>query len=382
MKYIPSALVALALVAALLPLPGARGAEKKICAFDRAFIPFSFVRNQQPTGFEVEVLEAALAGTGLGIEFKPMRSWEQGQAELASGVVHIAPGVTRTELRDKLFIYPSVPTVELGLKFFVNRASLIRSVDQLRGQTIATRRDSVTQLLLQEFGGVKVRLYEDDEKALAAVQTGEAQAYLGADKLAWDIIARRDMKNIVVVGRALHKEPLYFALYKGETALRDMVDRGLKQIMASGEYDRIYRKWFVPELATQDMQALVAKAVAELPVAHAPRTGAPRAAAVSTRSGAVYAGASVEGQREGIGISALEAAVAKAVGAGDLELRAAVVVDAKGRAVPPTAPERDLLTGFDRGVLVVLEPNPGEHEAWMAPALLPFAPGMPGRSAE
>jgi cytidine deaminase len=378
MKRTATILLALAALALAVPC-GVRAAEKKICAFDRAFIPFSFVRNQQPTGFEVEILEAALKGSGLGLEFKPMRSWEQGQAELASGVVHIAPGITRTDLRDKLFIYPSTPTVELGLKFFVNRASLVRSVDQLRGQTVATRRDSVTQGLLQAFGGVKVRLYDDDEKAILAVQAGDAQAYLGADKLAWDIIARRDLRNLVVVGPAMHREQLYFALYKGETGLRDLVDRGLKRIMADGEYDRIYRKWFVPEPSTQDMADLAAKAAAELPTAYAPRTGTPRAAAVLTRSGEVYAAASVEGPREGIGVTALEGAVARAVGAGDLELRMAVVVDAQGRALPPSGPERDLLAGFGRGVLVVLEPNPGEREAWMVQALLPFAQSAPVR---
>lgn len=372
-------LLALLALAALAAPPGAHAAEKKICAFDRAFMPFSFVRNQQPTGFEIEILQAALEGSGLGIEFKPMRSWDQGQAELSSGVVHIAPGITRSDLRDKLFIYPDTPTVELGIKFFVNRASLIRNVEQLRGQTVATRRGSVTQGLLQVFGGVIVRLYDDEEKALEAVQAGDAQAYLGPDKIAWDIIARRDMKNLVVVGAALHRESLYFALYKEETGLRDLVDRGLKRLMADGGYDRIYRKWFVPEPGSQDMSDLAAKAAAELPMAYAPRTGTPRAAAVLARSGAVYAAASVEGPREGIGVTALESAVAKAVGAGDLELRLAVVVDAKGRAVPPSGPERDLLAGFGRGVLVVLEPNPGEREAWMVPTLLPFAPGVPAR---
>jgi len=377
MKRTLSALLVLAVLAVVIPAGAAHSADKKVYAFDRKFIPFSYVRNTLPTGFEVEILEAVLQRTGIGIEHKPMRSWEQGQAELSSGVVQIASGMTRTDLRNKLFIYPDTPTVSLDLKFFVNRSSMIGTIKALRGMTVATRRDSVTQLLLQEFGGVKVRLYEDDEQALEAVQIGDAQAYLGADKIAWEIIDRKNMKNLVVVGSMLHSVPLYFALYKGEEGLRDTVDRGLKRIMGNGEYDRIYRKWFVPELTTPAMRDLVAKARAVVDTAYAPRTGKPLTAAVSTRSGTVYTGASVEGVREGAGLTALEVAVAGAVGAGDMEISAAVVVDQQGRVQPPSASERDLLSGFGRGVLVVLEPYPGEYEAFMIPALLPYANGMP-----
>jgi cytidine deaminase len=99
---------------------------------------------------------------------------------------------------------------------------------------------------------------------------------------------------------------------------------------------------------------------------------------VLTRAGNVYTGATVEGPRGRAGVSALEVAVAGAVGAGDMELAAAVVVAADGRLLPPSAVERELLSGYGRGVLVVLETNPGEYEAWMVSRLLPYAGGMPG----
>lgn len=379
MKRIPALVLALAMLAALMAPGAAYGAEKKVYAFDRKFFPFSFVRNQTPTGFEVEILEAALEGLGLGIEYKPMRSWERGQAELSSGVVHIASGMTRTELKDKLFIFPTTPTVDLNLKFFVNKSSLFKSVEELRGLTIAAKRDSVNQLLLQEFGGIKVRLYENDEQALEATRLGDAAAYFGADKIAWDIIDRKDMRNIVVLGPTFRTVPLYYALYKGEGDLREIVDRGLRRIMANGEYDRIYRKWFVPELTRDAMTAMVKHAQSALPTAHVPRTGKAYAAVVTTRSGNMYTGSTVEGLRGGVGMSAMEIAVAKAVGVGDLEIHAAAVVAANGRVMPPTAPDRELLAGFGRGVLVVLEPNRSEYEAWMITRLLPFAMGMPGQ---
>lgn len=381
MQRTPTALVLAAalLVALAAALPGAaRAAEKKVFAFDRKYIPYSFVRNQQPTGFEVEVLEAVLEGSGLGIEYKPMRDWDRGQAELASGVVQVASGVVRSELREKLFIFPDTPTLVLQLKFFVNRQSRFTNVGQLRGKLVAARRDSVTQLLLQEFGGVRVQLFEDDEQALDAVQRGEAAAYLGADKTAWDIIDRKDMKNLVVLGAPLRDVPLYYAFYKGEQGFKELVDRGLKRIKASGEYDRLYRKWFVQELTGTQMQALVDQAKKALAQAHVQRTGRQTAAAVTTRSGNVYTGAAVEADGPGADVSALELAVARASTSGDMEITGAVVVSGDGVVLPPTAVERELLRSYGRGVLVVLERNAGEYEAWSINRLLPFAQGLPG----
>lgn len=372
------ALVAAFFAAALAVAGTAHAAEKKVFAFDRKYIPYSFVRNQQPTGFEVEVMEAVLNGSGLGIEYKPLRDWDRGQAELASGVVHVAAGVVRTDLKEKLFIFPDTPTLTLDLKFFVNRASQYANVGQLRGQLIAARRDSVTQLLLQEFGGVKVQLFDTDEAALEAVQRGEAAAYFGADKTAWDIIDRKSMKNLVVLGASMKEISMYYAFYKGEKGFRDLVNRGLRRIMANGEYDRIYRKWFVPEMTAPRMQALVDAAKKALPQAHTPRSGRQFAAAVLTRSGNVYQGAAVEGARAGVDVSAMELAVSKAVTAGDMEITSAVVVNAEGLALPPSARERELLRSFGRGLLVVLERNKGEYEAWSITRLLPFAEGAPG----
>jgi cytidine deaminase len=116
-------------------------------------MPFSFVRNQQPTGFEIEILQAALEGSGLGIEFKPMRSLGPGAGRAVQRGGAYRPGHHAFGPARQALIYPDTPTVELGIKFFVNRASLIRNVEQLRGQTVATRRGSVTQACSRSSAG-------------------------------------------------------------------------------------------------------------------------------------------------------------------------------------------------------------------------------------
>lgn len=374
-----AAVAALVLAVAVLAPQGVRAADRKVVfAFDRKFVPFSFVTNQQPDGFEVDLFTAALEGSGLGIDYKPMRDWERAQAELSSGVIDVAAGMTKTPLREKVFIFPKTPSFNLELKFFVNRTSGFTHVGEIRGLTVAAIRDSLYQRLLQEFGGVRIKLYDSGEDALKAVLSGDAAAYFGAEKIARDIIYRRNMKNLAVLGGTVREVPVYFSFYKGREDLRDLVDRGIRRLMASGEYDRIYRKWFVPEMSTAQMKDLVAEAAKVLPMAYAPHTQRTETAAVLTRSGTMYTGANIENSDPARSLSALEVALAKAVSAGELQIYAVVRVSAEGMVLPPSAAERQLLWEYGRGVLVLLEPNRGEYEAWSLPALLPFPEAMPG----
>lgn len=352
--------------------------KKPVFAFDRKFMPFTFVRNKKPIGFEIDIINAALEGTGLAVEFKPMRNWNRAQAELSNGKVNIAAGMTQTTLRAKLFSFTRTPTVNLELRFFANRVSGFKHLGQIRGRTVATIRDSLYQRLLQEFGGIKIKLYETGEEALNAVQIGDAQAFFGADKIAMNIIERENMQNLVFVGAPLKRVPMYFAFYKGDDELRDIVEQGIKRIKSNGEYDRIYRKWFIKEISSAKARELTKLAQKELPMAYAPYSLKPESAVVMTATGNTYTGTTVETKAPGNEITAFEAAISKAMAAGDVNITVALKVSHKGRVLPPSARDRRLLKEFGRGVLVVLEPEPNNFTTWTITSLLPFADGMPG----
>ncbi|MFK4764393.1 transporter substrate-binding domain-containing protein [Desulfobaculum sp. SPO524] len=359
----------------LLALPMAGVAAQKVSfVFDSRFVPMSYVRNQKPMGFEVEILKAALNSTGLSISYTPMKDWDRAQANLAGGVAHVAAGMTRTHLRDRLFIYPRTPTVNFYLKFFVQTGSDVQRVDQLRGKTVATIRDTLYQRLLQDFGGVIVKLYDDGDKALAALAKGEVDAYFGAQKITYDMMRRENYTNIRAVGASLRRVPVYFAVYKGQPELRETIERGLNRIMANGTYDRIYRKWFVPELSTEQLKAMLKQAQDARGAAYFPDRGPGGGAVVVSRSGKTYTAGDVNGGPAG-GYTALEAAVMQAVAAGDLEIRAVAAVNGEGKPRFLSGRERQLVREFGRDVLVLWEPYPGELDTWMIDKLLPFGGG-------
>ncbi len=371
-RILAAALVLAALLAAAVPARSADEKKVTVFAFDRDFPPYSFILHQQPVGFEIDVLKAALDRRGFNLSLRPMTDWDRAQAELASGVVQIVSGMTRNELREKLFIFPDRPTFGLDAHFFVPASSSFTNRYQLRTMQVTVKKDSLYQRLLEDLGGYVVSARKTDQEALEAVWLGQADAYFGPDKTAFFLIRKNEYKGMSALGQALAHTPVYYALYKGQTELRDAVDTGQREMIADGRYDAIYRKWFVHELDDPGMRQLADAAHAEMQNAYVPYTGKPEGAALLSESGRTYAGATVETGPRGQGLSALDSAMAKAMARGDTALRAAVVLDDQGNPRPPTADERGELTEFGRGVLVVLQTEPGRLDTWMIPRLLPY----------
>jgi cytidine deaminase len=137
-----------------------------------------------------------------------------------------------------------------------------------------------------------------------------------------------------------------------------MVNQGMLRVRASGEYERLYRKWFVRDISPRERELMLAAATTAAIPAYAPYGKHSQGAAVLTATGKILAACTVENADPALSLSALRAAVSRAIADGEYELRAAVAVDPQGKIQPLAAEELQVLYEFGRGVLVLLEPGP------------------------
>jgi len=373
MRTFVLALLGAALLALVLAARPAAAVEKPIVfAFDRDFAPFSMLKGREPDGFEVEVFQAAVKDRGYKITYRPMESWDRAMSELSSGKVNVVSGMSRTDLREKLFLFPESPTLDVQVKFFVPVKAGTVPVESLRGKTVTVRKGTLYQTMLETFGGAKVKPVPTQEEALRMVWKGEADAYFGPDKETYYAMWKNNIPDIAAVGQAVEHTALYFAVYKGDPDLLAALNAGLREIRLSGEFDRIFRKWFVNEPDKGRVKSLLDQAKAAAKASYAPYSREKAGAVVATRSGAVYAGARIENAQPDLTLPPFAVALAKAVSAGDLEIVAAAGMTADGKLLLPTAQERQMLFEFGRGVLVVVEPESGHFDTWSIPRLLPL----------
>ena len=210
---------------------------------DREYPPFSYEKGGVPAGFDVDILVAALSTDHVDILMKPMQ-WEQVQVELSAGSVHVTSGMVKTQKRLLLYDFPDLPNLALNVKLFTKASNRVGNVTLLRGKTVSVAKGTIYQRVLEDFGGLNIKLYKTELDALKALYNDDVEVFGGRDKTAMYYLEKLDMKGINAVGTPLYVTEVYFAVNKEQTKLLKMLNDGLRRIRENGEYDRIFRKWF------------------------------------------------------------------------------------------------------------------------------------------
>jgi cytidine deaminase len=240
----------------------------------------------------------------------------------------------------------------------------------LRGQTVAVEQGSYQHRLLGDFGGINIKTFPDKVAPLRALYNDEVSAYCGPVQTAYYLIGKLNYTGITTLGTPLGLTEMRFAVNRDRGDVLNMLNDGFEDVVQSGEYDRLYRKWFVTDLSDAEQEAMIKAANEAVLAAYAPYGRQGRGAAVLTATGRIYSACTVENADERLNLSAVVAAVGQAVAAGELELRGAVCVDAGGAVITPGPEECQFLHEFGRGVLALVEKEPGRRQTFMMSDML------------
>ncbi len=103
--------------------------------------------------------------------------------------------------------------------------------------------------------GIEVIPYDDVLAAFAALQAGDVVGVINDLPISQDIV-KDPARGVEVVEEIKTDEAYGFAFNKANTVLRDAINWGLAEVIASGEYDTIYEKWFgAPPMSKPDVPA-------------------------------------------------------------------------------------------------------------------------------
>ncbi|MCC8193148.1 MAG: transporter substrate-binding domain-containing protein [Deltaproteobacteria bacterium] len=336
-----------------------------VFGFGRAFTPFSFEDpGGKETGFEVELVKA-LFDSSVTLVTRPVQ-WDIIPVELASGVITITSGMVKTEERAKSFAFSEMATFPLQVRLFTKTYNRYPNATFLRGQRVSVEQGSYQHRLLQNFGGINIKTFPDKVSPIKALFNDEVEAYCGPVQNAYYYMGKLGYSGITTLGTPLGITELRIAVNRDRGDVLRMVNQGMRTIVENGEYDRIYRKWFVRELTGDESLKLLNAAKEATLSAYTPYTRRTRGAAVLSATGQVYKGSAVENSDKALTVSAMTAALAAAVGAGDIEILGAICVDADGRPVDVTPDERRRLIEFGRGILVLTYDGEGLLSGKMA----------------
>jgi len=265
MKSIP--VVAAMLIAAGLPL-GASGLRaqtlekiassgKITVSYREAAVPFSYLlAPHKAVGFSVDLTESIIDDVRsrlktpyLKVDYIPVTGQNRIPL-LVNGTYDLECGsTTNTSARGKEVAF-SINVFYAGTRLLTKKNSGIRNYPDLAKKTVASTAGSTNEKLLSKYSAdhsldIQLVSGKDYADAMQLVLNDRAVALALDDVLLFGLRANSaNPSALEIVGDTLQVEPYACMVRKDDTEFKKLVDGTITRLMKSGEFARLYRKWF------------------------------------------------------------------------------------------------------------------------------------------
>lgn len=225
--------------------------------FRNSSVPFSYSEdNKKINGFSydismkiVEAVKIATKQPDLSVKMIPVNSKTRLNI-VKGGTIDLECGSTTHNLaREKMVSFSNTIFVS-NLRMATRKDSGIKEFGDLGGKVVVTTAGSTAEDALSKFQADKkvnftLKTEEDHGESFNALASGNAAAFVMDEVLlAAKIAESRNPAEWVITGKPLASEAYACALRKDDASFKGMVDGTIAKIMESGEFGKIYAKWF------------------------------------------------------------------------------------------------------------------------------------------
>lgn len=196
-----------------------------------------------PTGFSVDLLKAIEKTMGLNISIE-LAPWNQVRPELEAGKIDGLAAMSYSKEREKKVNF-STPYLYITYDTFIRKNSNIKSIEDIKNKkVIVVNGDIMHDYLINNKITDYIIPVKDYQTALRLLSAGEYDCAL-LNKIQGEFtINEFNLSNLTPVGEAIQTQELCFAIKKDNPQLLAQINDGLQIVKSTGEYDRIYDKWF------------------------------------------------------------------------------------------------------------------------------------------
>ena len=229
------------------------GSKTFTVGFDAEFPPYGYKdkKTGEYTGFDLELAEEVCNRLGWKLEKKPI-DWDSKDMELNSGTINCIWNGFTINGREKDYTW-SVPYIDNKQVVIVKKDSDIKSLDNLKGKTVAVQTDSSALAALAGDDATKenkklaatfkeLKQIGDYNTALMNLESGAVDAVCMDNGVANYNLAKSPDKYRVL-SDIISKEQYAIGFKKGNTALKDTVEKTLLEMYKDGTVEKIAKKY-------------------------------------------------------------------------------------------------------------------------------------------
>jgi len=236
-----------------------RGAETVYLGYREGSAPFAYLDPEQKAiGFSLDLcrhvtdaIQARLGLPALSVVQVPTTPGSR-QIMLEAETIDLDCGpVTNTEQRQRSVAY-SVTIFVAGVKALVRQDSSVRSLKDLKDKVVVTTAGTTAEAYIKSAAArqgllINYRFGRDHAESLRLLLRGNADVLVLDDALLAGLLSNlppAERGRLVVLADSYGFEPYGLAFRRQDPEFKKLVDDTLIGLMQSGEFARLYGKWF------------------------------------------------------------------------------------------------------------------------------------------
>jgi len=201
----------------------------------------------------VEEIKKELGLATLNVKYNPVTPQTRIPL-IANGTVDLECGSTTNTLTRQKQVGFAPVTFITGTKLLVKKSAKVKSYKDLKGKTVVVTQGTTNERIIKALSdkenlGIKFLNAKDHGESFLSVESGRAVAFSMDDILLYGLIAKsKNPKDYEVVGDYLSYDPYGMMYRKGDEDFGVVVRRSIAKLMAGGELEKTYNKWFLDKL--------------------------------------------------------------------------------------------------------------------------------------
>ena len=220
-------------------------------------LPLSYLDDKlQPVGFSIELcknvveaVQAKLGMPGLKVAYNPVTSATRIPL-VANGTVDIECGSTANMTSRQKQVGFSYTFFVPQFKWITRAGGGINAADDLRGKAVAVTAGTNTAVFVNKINnadklGLTIMSGKDHAESFLLVETGRASAWMEDDILLAGFRANaKNPAEFKLLDKAYPSDPYALMIRKDDAPFKALVDETLARLMRSGEFEKLYGRWF------------------------------------------------------------------------------------------------------------------------------------------
>jgi glutamate/aspartate transport system substrate-binding protein len=238
--------------------------------YREASIPFAYIgADNRPTGLSLELcaavadrIKSELKRPALEIEYVAVNASNRIPL-LQNGTIDVECGSTTNTAERQKQVSFSIATYVASPRWLVSAVSPVTELNGLEGQTIVVTQGSLNfgvaqKIITDQKLNAKVVQAKDHAESILMLRTGRAAAWFEDDILVAGMVANSSDPKIFRMLPATYA-PTYYGLMtrREDPEFKALVDAVVKEKMASGEFNKLYSKWFEAPIAPRGQSLML-----------------------------------------------------------------------------------------------------------------------------